>query len=633
MATEKKSRSKRPSLNSNYSTEPDAKDVKHIDAELSEKEGSGDDKVASEKKQRRSKKRTLREEDNQDGLLTTPNQTGGREEHKKKRKKVTFSVNTEAESPSPEEEEEAAEGDDENGVLSKKEKKKKAKMDKKANNSAESLKGSTNDDYATAVPRNGEAAILSYLKLYHNDRAAWKFQKIREIQLFKHILSLEHVPPQYEAALLSYLEGLKGEAAKQRLREIAQAAVKADVEETKPEVNNLETSLDPSDEQAETPTTIYRKAVYAFRTKLTESGLTEDLGEFFEQLNTEMLERFQKRRRAEVILFSLDGRVYTMSNLKAPPQKGKIAAQTQPANKKKKNRTAFVEISSSSDSDSEDDGNKPKLSKPVKSQAAKKKKSRIAVMDRSAGYDRHITIFSDQGRLYQVEYAFKAITAANITSIGVRGKNCAVVLSQKKVADKLIDPSSVTHIFRLSPSVGCVMTGSIADARASVDRARGEAAEFRYKYGYEMPCDVLAKRLANINQVYTQRAYMRPLGVAITLISVDLENGPQLYKCDPAGYYVGYKATASGPKQQEALNHLEKKLKSKDYADGTWEEVVELGITALSSVLSVDFKKHELEIGIVGGPRADGQEGTDPNFRALTEEEIDERLQAISEKD
>ena len=49
------------------------------------------------------------------------------------------------------------------------------------------------------------------------------------------------------------------------------------------------------------------------------------------------------------------------------------------------------------------------------------------------------------------------------------------------------------------------MTGSIADARASVQRAIGEAAEFRYKYGYEMPCDALAKRIANINQVYTQR--------------------------------------------------------------------------------------------------------------------------------
>nr|OQO19543.1 putative proteasome subunit alpha type-1 [Rachicladosporium sp. CCFEE 5018] len=254
-------------------------------------------------------------------------------------------------------------------------------------------------------------------------------------------------------------------------------------------------------------------------------------------------------------------------------------------------------------------------------------------MSSSAGFDRHITIFSDQGRLYQVEYAFKAITAANITSVGVKGKDCAVVLSQKKVPDKLIDPSSVSYVYRLSPSVGCVMTGSIADARASVTRARGEAAEFRYKFGYEMPCDVLAKRIANINQVYTQRAYLRPLGVAATLVSLDSEYGPQLFKCDPAGYYVGYKATASGPKAQEALNFLEKKLKNKDCAEGDWEEVVELGIATLSTVLSVDFKKGEIEIGIVGGPRRDGKEGTEEGFRSLTEEEIDERLQAIAEKD
>lgn len=71
--------------------------------------------------------------------------------------------------------------------------------------------------------------------------------------------------------------------------------------------------------------------------------------------------------------------------------------------------------------------------------------------------------------------------------------------------DKLIDPSSVSHIFKISPGVGCVLTGSIADARAAVTRAQSEAADFQYKNGYEMPCDVLAKRLANINQVYTQR--------------------------------------------------------------------------------------------------------------------------------
>ena len=121
---------------------------------------------------------------------------------------------------------------------------------------------------------------------------------------------------------------------------------------------------------------------------------------------------------------------------------------------------------------------------------------------------------------------------------------------------------------------------------------------------------------------------MRPLGVSITLISVDDELGPQLYKVDPAGYYIGSKGTSSGPKQREAFNHLEKKLKGTDFAPGTWEEVVELGITTLSSVLSVDFKKGEVEIGVCG---ANGE--GDRGFRKLSEEEIEERLQAIAEKD
>lgn len=124
---------------------------------------------------------------------------------------------------------------------------------------------------------------------------------------------------------------------------------------------------------------------------------------------------------------------------------------------------------------------------------------------------------------------------------------------------------------------------------------------------------------------------MRPLGVATTLISLDSEYGPQLYKCDPAGYYSGYKAIATGPKAQETMNFLEKKLKDRNHADGSWEEVVELGITAMSNVLSVDFKKGELEIGIVGGPGAG--EGSEAAFRALTEDEIEERLTSIAEKD
>ena len=144
--------------------------------------------------------------------------------------------------------------------------------------------------------------------------------------------------------------------------------------------------------------------------------------------------------------------------------------------------------------------------------------------------------------------------------------------------------------------------GSKADARSQVQRAQSEAAEFRYKYGYEIEPDMLAKRLANINQVYTQRAGMRPLGCcmrnlvtelyppddfpAMILVGIDSERGPQVFKLDPAGYYVGFKATASGTKQQEAMNHLEKTFKKDPKLE--LEDTIEVGrlITNLAMQLT-----------------------------------------------
>ncbi|KJA24485.1 hypothetical protein HYPSUDRAFT_200377 [Hypholoma sublateritium FD-334 SS-4] len=255
-------------------------------------------------------------------------------------------------------------------------------------------------------------------------------------------------------------------------------------------------------------------------------------------------------------------------------------------------------------------------------------------------YDRYLTVFSPEGRLYQVEYAFKAISGSGHTAIAVRGKDTSVVITQRKVPDKLLDASTVTHLFSITPTIGCVMTGLMADARAQVIRARSEAAEFRYKYGYEITPDALARRMANINQVYTQRAAMRPL--AMILIGLDPEFGPQCFKLDPAGYFVGFHATAAGQKQQEAMNNLEKKWKKLDNGKGGEDatkagkglsraEVIEMAIEVMSTVHATDYKPGEIEIGLVSD--SEENEKVRGKWRVMGEAEIEQHLLAYAEKD
>ena len=154
-----------------------------------------------------------------------------------------------------------------------------------------------------------------------------------------------------------------------------------------------------------------------------------------------------------------------------------------------------------------------------------------------------------------------------------------------------------------------------------MQRLRYEANEFKYNNGYAMPVHVLAKRIADLNQVHSQQAGSRTLACVMLLVGAEIEKGPQVFKVDPAGHYLPYKAVATGKSEQDAMNFLEKKVKDLPTLDEN--SAVELAITAMQYVLSTDFKSSEIEVGVISlGER----------FRVLPEDEIEARLAAISEK-
>jgi len=243
----------------------------------------------------------------------------------------------------------------------------------------------------------------------------------------------------------------------------------------------------------------------------------------------------------------------------------------------------------------------------------------------SAGFDRSITIFSPEGRLYQVEYAFKAINQGGLTAVGVRGDSASAIVVQKKVPDKLIDASTMSRMWHIGASNGCVVCGLSADSREYVSRARAESLNWSYKNGYDIPTDMLAKRMASIAQVYTQEPGTRALGVASLIIGWDEENErAELYRTDPSGYTAGFKAVAVGAKQTEATNFLEKKIRKKGENE-KWgvTETADLAITTLQHVVATDFKPSDIEVSVSSAQ----------GFRQLGEDEIETILTAIAERE
>ena len=120
-----------------------------------------------------------------------------------------------------------------------------------------------------------------------------------------------------------------------------------------------------------------------------------------------------------------------------------------------------------------------------------------------SGIDKEITVFSREGKLYQIEYAFNAVKNSGFTSLGIRGKDSVVAITQKKVPDKSIVPSSVTHMFKVTERIGALFTGSLPDSRNLLVRMRQFAGDFRGDFGYEIPIHILADKLLQLIHRYS----------------------------------------------------------------------------------------------------------------------------------
>ncbi|ONM59591.1 Proteasome subunit alpha type 6 [Zea mays] len=181
--------------------------------------------------------------------------------------------------------------------------------------------------------------------------------------------------------------------------------------------------------------------------------------------------------------------------------------------------------------------------------------------------------------------------------------------------------TSVSRLFPITDRLGLLATGIAGEGRALAHEARNQTAEFRFNWGYEMPPDVLAQWIADRAQIWTQYVSKRPSGVVAMILGIDDEKGtPQLFTCDPAGYFFGHKAASAGQRDTEAVNFLEKKMKNNPSLP--FQETIQMAISALQFALKADLKASEVEVGVV---RTD-----DPTFRVLTEAEIDEHLEAIN---
>ncbi len=231
------------------------------------------------------------------------------------------------------------------------------------------------------------------------------------------------------------------------------------------------------------------------------------------------------------------------------------------------------------------------------------------------GYDSAITVFSPDGRLFQVEYAREAVKRGT-TAVGVKATDGVVLLVDKRVTSKLLEAESVEKIFQVDEHIGAATSGLVADARILIDHARVEAQMNRVTYDEPIGIEELSKNVCDFKYAYTQSGGVRPFGTALLIAGVD-DSRARLFETDPSGALLEYKATAIGSRRNETIDVFEKKYMD----DIKLEEAIVLGLEALLSTAEGIFNAATIEIGAI--------ELSTRKFRKLAYPEVEKYVELV----
>lgn len=205
-------------------------------------------------------------------------------------------------------------------------------------------------------------------------------------------------------------------------------------------------------------------------------------------------------------------------------------------------------------------------------------------------YDKANTVFSPDGQLFQVQYAFEAVNRGSAT-IAVAGADCVVLAVEKNTVAKLQDPRTVRKIQRVDQHLMMTFAGLQADARVLIDKVRLECQAFRFNNEDEPSVEYVARFMGETQQKYTQRGGVRPFGLS-TFLTGFTDGRPFLFQTEPSGAVGQWKASAIGKKSKELREFLEKK-----YAEGL-DQAATMRL-AIETLLEVVESEKNIELCIV----------------------------------